>query len=375
MKHFSGFHSETIDTIRASGGIMTLAQGSIRLPREFGFCRGVTRALTMLEDACTVYGDLGVQLYLLGEIIHNPWVNDHFARQGVRILTKDEIHKVEDFISPSDCAILPAFGVTVDIQNRISRIGCKIIDTSCGDVRRLWLWARRAANDGFGVLIYGKAMHDETVVTKSILEDAGGKYVVVSSLAQVETFVDILNGKEPADSFSRIFPPDTTNAASIEPFAKLAQVSQTTMLYDDTMLLREVLLQRLTAQIAEKDIPKRLMLEPTVCRATQDRQSAALELCKSGCDLTVVIGGFGSSNTRHLYEIARAYGPAIFIESVDAIVSSDEIKTIDTDTDQPMAARQWLPAKRPLHITVLSGASSPEIVVGEVVEKLAEMLK
>ncbi|MCD6303781.1 MAG: 4-hydroxy-3-methylbut-2-enyl diphosphate reductase, partial [Planctomycetes bacterium] len=113
---------------------------------------------------------------------------------------------------------------------------------------------------------------------------------------------------------------------------------------------------------------------PTVCRATQARQAAALELCRRGCDVVVVVGGFGSSNTRHLYELARGFGPTWFIEDAEAIRSSRLIETIDLARNERYAAEDWLPARRPLRVGVLAGASSPEIVVGQVVSRLAELI-
>jgi 4-hydroxy-3-methylbut-2-enyl diphosphate reductase IspH len=97
-------------------------------------------------------------------------------------------------------------------------------------------------------------------------------------------------------------------------------------------------------------------------------------LCKLGCDLVVVVGGFGSSNTRHLYELARSYAPAWFIEDARAIRSPRELETVDLPAGRPVVAENWLPPRRPLRIGVLAGASSPEIVVGEVVQRLGEFL-
>jgi 4-hydroxy-3-methylbut-2-enyl diphosphate reductase IspH len=92
-------------------------------------------------------------------------------------------------------------------------------------------------------------------------------------------------------------------------------------------------------------------------------------------DLVVVVGGFGSSNTRHLYELARASAPAWFIEDAGGILSQRELATINLASDERIVARDWLPSRRPLRIGVLAGASSPEIVIGEVLQRLARFLK
>ena len=375
MKQSTVFASETIDAMRASGNVLQLPGGEIRLPTAFGFCRGVNRALAMLEEACADRDTDPSSLFLLGQIIHNPWVNNYFSGLGVRILNADQVDRLEEFITPSDRAVIPAFGVKVDVERSLRKVGCEVIDTTCGDVRRLWLWACRAAKNGFGVLIFGRAEHDETVVTKSRLDAVGGKYLVVGDLIETGLFADMIAGNIPGEKFAEYIPPVCTNATSIEPFMQLAQVSQTTMLYSDTVAVRKALDAVFTARFDSDVSQDKLLFEPTVCHATQDHQASAAELCSSGCDLAIVVGGFGSSNTRHLHELARGYVPAFFIENADAIVSADRLTAFDSDLEEPVALDGWLPTGRPISIGVLAGASSPEIVVGQVVDKLAGFLR
>ncbi|MBT3198603.1 MAG: hypothetical protein HN350_01685 [Phycisphaerales bacterium] len=334
----------------------------------------MNRALAMLEKSCDAGGSDPSSLFLLGQIIHNPWVNDYFSGLGVRILDSDQVDRLEEFITPSDRAVIPAFGVKVDIERRLAQVGCEVIDTTCGDVRRLWVWACRAAKNGFAVLIFGRAGHDETVVTKSRLDAAGGKYLVVGDLSEAGIFADMISGAIPPEKFTEFFPPACTNAESIEPFLQLAQVSQTTMLYSDTVAVRKILEDAFVARFADQVSPEKLLFEPTVCHATQDHQTAAATLCCSGCDLVMVVGGFGSSNTRHLYELARGYVPAFFIENAEAIVSDRRVIAFDPGLTEPVALDDWLPTDRPLSVGVLAGASSPEIVVGQVIDRLAEFL-
>ena len=375
MRQSTVFASETVDAIRASGNVLRLPGGEIRLPTAFGFCRGVNRALAMLEEACAARDADPASLFLLGQIIHNPWVNDYFSGLGVRILNSDQVDRLEDFITPADRAVIPAFGVKVDIERRLRKVACEVLDTTCGDVRRLWLWACRAAKNGFGVLIFGRAEHDETVVTKSRLDAVGGKYLVVGDLTETELFADMIAGELPGEKFAELFPPVCTNAESLAPFGQLAQVSQTTMLYSDTAAVREILERAFTVRFAADLSEDKLLFEPTVCHATQDHQTSAAQLCSSGCDLVMVVGGFGSSNTRHLHELARGCVPAFFIENADAIVSTDRLIAFDSDLDEPVVLDGWLPTGRPLSIGVLAGASSPEIVVGQVIDRLAEFLR
>jgi len=369
------FDSPLVDRIRVEGNVWRLKHGEILLPREFGFCRGVKRALVRVEETCNRYAGSAKRIYLLGQIIHNPYVNEHFHRRGVVILSNEQRQDVERFIGPEDCAVIPAFGVPLPIERRLERIGCEIVDTSCGDVRRLWKWAERAAGEGYGVLIFGKGEHDETVVTRSRLDAAGGKYVVAGSIEQVRRVCDRITGRLPAGRLREGLPGLVANVDSLEPFGRLAQVSQTTMLYDDTMVVRDIILQAFVERYGREEASRRLQFQPTVCRATQDRQAASVELCSCGADVVIVVGGFGSSNTRNLYRLAREHTCAYFIEGPEAVASAEELHTIDAAGETPTVARDWLPKRRPLRLGVLAGASTPEVVVGDVMERLAELME
>jgi len=371
--YLKAFGSEVVDRVRAAGNVWRVGGGQLLLPRVFGFCRGVERALAMLEHAIADHAGSGTGFFLLGQIIHNPWVNEYFRRRGVRILSPSQLRSPRRFIAPSNCAVVPAFGVPPQVQRDLDSVGCRVIDTTCGDVRRLWAWSQRAAGDGFGVLIFGRAGHDETVVTKSRLAEMGGRYLVIGSVDNARLFCALIAG-ESSRPFRDLFDSQATNAETIEPFARLAQVSQTTMLYDETVKVRGLIADAFARRYGPAELPRRVLFHPTVCRATQQRQDAAVELCSTRPELVIVVGGFGSSNTRHLYELASGYTRALFIESAADIRSAQEINMIDPQRDEPVVVRNWLPPRRPLRIAVLAGASSPEIVVGEVLRRLAELL-
>jgi len=370
----SAFDSELVDRVQAGGDILRLKGGEILLPRVFGFCRGVKRALVRLEETYRRHVSDGKRIFLLGEIIHNPWVNEFFCRRGVQILTNEQRRDVEKFICDGDCAVIPAFGVPLEIENRLGAIGCEIVDTSCGDVRRLWVWGQQAVREGFGVLLFGKADHDETVVTKSRLEAAGGKYVVAGSLDEVRKFCRMVVADAQPDPFRAVFDEHAANTDSLAPFHRLAQASQTTMLYDDTMEVRRAIRDAFAERFGDAEADRRLHFQPTVCRATQDRQTAAVELCRTRPDLVIVVGGFGSSNTRNLYRLASGYTQAYFIEDASAISSPDELRSFDVRSESAVVVPGWLPAHRPLRVGILAGASSPRIVIGQVLQRLTEFL-
>ena len=382
-KALDAFSSPVLDRVFSGNnpGVWKLPGGELVLPRVFGFgfCRGVKRALIMADKAVNAHatGNKSGKLLLLGEIIHNPWVNDYFSRRGVKILTTDQrgSNNVGHYVCAEDTAIIPAFGVPLEIEEQLKQIGCDIIDCSCGDVIRLWRWSEKAVREGFGVLIFGRAMHDETVVTKSRLAAAGGKYLVVENISQVKKFTKMISSDDDQPDFREVFGPDATNADSPRYFLTLAQVSQTTMLYNHTLSVREMILNAFVDRFGKSRAENQLRFQPTVCRATQDRQNAAVELCSSGCDLVIVVGGFGSSNTRHLHELAGKYASSYLIEDAESIQSPTQVFTYDGDSDDSISIKDWLPTDRPPKIGVLAGASSPQVVVGQVLEKLAEFMR
>jgi len=263
----ASFPSKVVDRVRSNGGVWKLPGGELRLPGVFGFCRGVKRAIAMASEALSEHSTRRGRLVLLGEIIHNPWVNDFFSTGGVSILTGEQLRNIEDHVGPEDCALIPAFGVPEGIRKALERIACRVVDCTCGDVLRLWRWSCQAARDGFAVVIFGRANHDETLVTISRLVEAGGTYLVLQTLEEVDRFAEIFaSGDEGA--FSETFAA-TTNASSLEPFERLAQVSQTTMLYDETLSVRRRLGLALTQRFGPDAESDRLRFEPTVCQATQ----------------------------------------------------------------------------------------------------------
>ncbi|MFW6062504.1 MAG: hypothetical protein ACOC93_06815, partial [Planctomycetota bacterium] len=288
-----GFTSDTVDRVRETGNVWRVPGGELVLPKVFGFCRGVKRALTLLDEAVTNWNRRGKRMFLLGEIIHNPWVNRYFRERGVRILTRAQRQDLERYVTADDGAVIPAFGVPPAIERWLERIGCEVVDSTCGDVLRLWKWAERAAREGYGVVVYGRPNHDETVVTRARLAEAGGRYLVLRSLEAVETFCGMVAGGRDAPEFSQVFDDETTNADSLSSFLRLAQVSQTTMLYSDTLRVRERIREAFEERSGAHEAAGRVLFQPTVCLATQQRQEAAVELCSSGCDVVIVIGGAG----------------------------------------------------------------------------------
>ena len=157
------YHSRLIEEVKANDYTYTSGRLTVHLAHEFGFCYGVDRAVDYAYQTRARFPDCRV--YLTGEIIHNPHVNDKLRVMGVRFLS-DPGESI-DALAPGDVVILPAFGVTVQLLEQLDRRGCTLVDTTCGSVLNVWKNVRRYAEQGYTSIIHGKVWHEETQDRKS----------------------------------------------------------------------------------------------------------------------------------------------------------------------------------------------------------------
>src|ERR1035437_6519783 len=176
------YHSAAVDRITAEEVTYRTRRLTVHLAREFGFCYGVDRAVDYAYQTRKRFPDRAV--FLPGEIIHNPQVNEKLRGMGIAFLSDDA--GVVDRLQPSDVVILPAFGVTMAMLQQLERRGCTLIDTTCGSVLNVWKNVRRYAEGGYTSVIHGKVWHEETQATASQAVAYGGKYLVVSDRAETE---------------------------------------------------------------------------------------------------------------------------------------------------------------------------------------------
>src|SRR2546426_85178 len=190
----SHYRSELVDHIRARGHVLSAGGLTIRLAKEFGFCYGVERAIDLAYAARKVYPDQPI--YILGEIIHNPEVNDQIRAMDIKFLSGKEKNADIDDLRKDDIVIIPAFGAEVSTMEKLLAKGCQFVDTTCGDVMSVWKRVRQYANDSVTSIIHGKAWHEETKATSSRATASGkGHYLVVFTLAETDYVCNyILNG-------------------------------------------------------------------------------------------------------------------------------------------------------------------------------------
>jgi 4-hydroxy-3-methylbut-2-enyl diphosphate reductase len=317
-------------------------------------------------------------VFLTGEIIHNPHVNDQLRAQGIRFLS-DQHERVGD-LGPRDVVILPAFGVTVEDLQRLDRQGCTLVDTTCGSVLNVWKNVKRYAQDRFTSIIHGKYWHEETRATASqAVAVNGGHYLVVLNHAEAEVVCDYIrsSGPEPErrarrDQLLQRF----AQAASpgFDPDRQLDRIgcaNQTTMLSSESLEIGEMFRAAIRERFGEDELPHRFRAFDTICSATQDRQDAVLRLLdEERLDLAIVIGGYNSSNTCNLARICAARVPTFHIADAKGLISNTTIRHRDVAGKAEVTTEGWLPPEGPVVVGLTSGASTPDNLVEQVVVAL-----
>ena len=366
------YHSSLVERIRASGSVLVAGDTVVRLAKQFGFCYGVERAIDLAYAARKVFPDS--RLFLIGEIIHNPEVNAQIAALGIRNLLDDSGRPHVEDLGPEDVVIVPAFGATVPLVEEIRRHGCRIVDTTCGDVMSVWKRVRQNALEQVTSIIHGKASHEETRATASrALGSGNGHYLVVLDLRETGLVRDFLLGKSGRSEFLEAF--RGRFSEGFDPDLHLVRIgvaNQTTMLREETESVQRMLRE---AVIARDGNDANFRLFDTICGATQERQDALKELLHGSLDLLLVVGGYNSSNTTHLAEIGEQKVPTWFVRNQECLVSAGEIRHYDLHLREEVTTRSpWLvPASIPATIGITAGASCPNNLIEEVILRMLEL--
>ena len=368
------YHSQIVAQIKDSEFTYQSGRLTIHLAREFGFCYGVDRAVDYAYQTRQRFPDQRV--FLTGEIIHNPHVNEKLRAMGVQFLSDAPggAHSPPTIaaLTSSDVVILPAFGVTVAMLQQLDRQGCTLVDTTCGSVLNVWKNVRRYTEGGYTSVIHGKVWHEETQATASQAVEYGGRYLVVFDDAETEIVCDYIRDGGDRNAFLMRF----ANAVSpgFDPDRDLARIglaNQTTMLMSESLAMGEKLKEAMVARWGAGHIDHHYQAFDTICSATQDRQDAVVALLRDRpIDLMLVIGGYNSSNTANLARICADSKPTFHVADPDCLVSRDEIRHRPVGAKTEVSATGWLPPTGPVNIGLTSGASTPDNLVGSAVAKL-----
>ena len=364
------YRSPVVERLKQLGYDAAARDMRVTLAREFGFCYGVDRAVDYAYETRSRFPDR--RIFLSGEIIHNPDVNARLKEMGICILpdAADPTARYADTDS-GDVIILPAFGVTVAEMKHLTAKGCILVDTTCGSVLNVWKMVHRCARDGFTVIIHGKHYHEETRATASqAMTHEGGHYLCVRDVAEAEIVCGFIRGTVDATEVTSRFAQATS--PGFDPARDLARIglaNQTTMLMTESLAIQEMLRAAVRDRYGEAELQHRLRAFDTICSATQDRQDAVLAmLAAGGLDVMVVIGGYNSSNTQALARMCAPKLPTFHIDSA-ACVETYAIRHRPVGAKAEVSVAPWLPDGR-VSIGVTAGASTPDSVVGDVVERI-----
>jgi 4-hydroxy-3-methylbut-2-enyl diphosphate reductase len=367
------YDGRIVDLLRSHAYTLNIGDVTIRLAREFGFCYGVERAVEYAYQTRHKFPDR--RIYLVGEIIHNPFVNNRLRELGIEILERPEPTGSFDFsrIAPEDVVIMPAFGVTIDDFSSLRELGCILVDTTCGSVLNVWKRVETYARDGFTALIHGKYYHEETRATASqVRKYDEGHYLVVRDMNEARLVCDYIEGRLSADelmtTFSRAVSPGFDPVRHLQ---RVGVANQTTMLARESLAIAEEVGASIARARGDDARAKDFRSFDTICSATQERQDAVHELLDEGVDVMVVIGGFNSSNTISLAALCADQVPTYHIETAPAIDSTKRSihYRIAAIKHQEADAVDWLPAG-PVRVGVTAGASTPNNKIGDVVARI-----
>jgi 4-hydroxy-3-methylbut-2-en-1-yl diphosphate reductase len=354
--------------VLSANGLLT-----IKLAKEFGFCYGVERAIDLAYAARRVFPP-PKPIYLLGEIIHNPEVNDQIRNMGIQIISPNPSEEELSRLGAGDVVIIPAFGTEVETRKKLSEKGCELVDTTCGDVMSVWKRVRQYSKESVTSIIHGKAKHEETKATTSQATAHGpGHYLVVYNLDETDYVCDYIrrggNKQEFLDKFKGAYSP------GFDPDAHLQAVgvaNQTTMLRGET----EEVQRRIKSAMIERFGPDKLeghfRFFDTICGATQDRQDALQKLLREPLDLLLVIGGYNSSNTSHLAEMGEAQLPTYFIKNAAMMVSDTLIRHFSLINQKEVETNDWLPNGK-ITVGITAGASCPNNLIEDAIRRLFEL--
>ena len=370
----AAYHSKLVDEVRAEGFRHQKGRLTVHLAREFGFCYGVDRAVDYAYQAVARFP--GRNVFLTGEIIHNPHVNERLRASGIHFLSDpDEQGRT---LGHEDVVILPAFGITVEEMLRFSQLGCTLVDTTCGSVLNVWKNVVRYAQDGFTAVIHGKVKHEETRATASqALKYPRGRYLVVLDRDEAAFVCDYIRRGGSRDEFLARF--GQAVSPGFDPDVDLDRIgcaNQTTMLMSESLEIGEMFAAAMRDRYGEERLAEHFRAFDTICSATQERQDAVEALLDSErVDLMIVVGGYNSSNTCNLARICAARVRTYHIADPACLLSAERIRhrpvgAPSTARASEVVSEDWLPRTGPIVVGLTAGASTPNNIVGQVIETL-----
>ena len=352
----------------------------IYLARHFGFCYGVENAIEIAFRI--VEENPGKRIFLLSEMIHNPQVNADLQHHGVQFMQDNYGKQLIPFdtLTADDIVIIPAFGTTLELEEKLNKIGIQTAkyDTTCPFVEKVWNRSEQIAKKNYTVIIHGKPKHEETRATFSHAAFYAPSVIVKDMKQAIDLAKYIKNEKPPAKFYEEFKGQYSTDFSVTNDLQHIGVVNQTTMLASDTQAiadyLKQVMIEKyeLTSETTEERFAD---TRDTLCYATLENQQAVSGMLQTDADLTIVVGGYNSSNTSHLVELCEEKLPTYFISSEEKILSAKEILHYNIHTKEEIFTPDFLPKKEHIKILLTSGASCPDALVEGVINKLIDVLR
>ncbi|MEM9398909.1 MAG: 4-hydroxy-3-methylbut-2-enyl diphosphate reductase [Verrucomicrobiota bacterium] len=364
------YTSKVVDYIRVSGKTISANGLTVKLAKAFGFCYGVERAIDLAYAAAKTFNDRNI--YLLGEIIHNPEVNDQLKEMNIVTLQEGEKGYDLSALSEEDVVIVPAFGAPVETMNEAKAKNCVIVDTTCGDVMSVWKRVRQYNREKITSIIHGKAYHEETKATASraLNEEGYGHYLVILTLDETDYVCNYIRHGGSKQEFLEKFHGAYSPGFDPEKHLKAVGVAnQTTMMKNDTLEVQKRIRAAIRDKHGEPALENHFRSFDTICGATQERQDALTDMLKEQMDLLIVVGGYNSSNTSHLAEMGEQILPTYFIKNYTKMISPQKISHFNQHTNEEEETQNWLPDGE-VTVGFTAGASCPSNVIEDAIRQL-----
>ncbi|MDZ4713613.1 MAG: 4-hydroxy-3-methylbut-2-enyl diphosphate reductase [bacterium] len=342
------------------------------IARHFGFCYGVENAIEISYKAIEENPDK--RIFLLSEMIHNSDVNSDLVNRGVKFIMDTSGNRFIDWsdLNSDDIVIIPAFGTTIEIENKLSAAGINPLryNTTCPFVEKVWNRADSLGKENFTIIIHGKYTHEETRATFSHSKESAPT-LIIRDMEEAKSLVEIiLNGN--VEDFHKLF--SGRFSKDFDPIVHLQRVgvvNQTTMLATETQAISDYIKQVMISKYGIENVKDHFAdTRDTLCYATHDNQNATYGLLEKDADLALVVGGYNSSNTSHIVELCEEKLPTYFISSADKILSRELISHFNLHDHKDVVTNNFIPQKNPVKIILTSGASCPDSIVDEVLQKM-----